>query len=131
MAWRLKGCSRCAGDLMQDDEEWRCLQCGHYCYPSSPDSMGPSLASNGLSFRVLGTERKSRGSTGRATRNINAFIRAKNTSDERWWGRNRQTIAYLDEGLTVREIALRTTRGQRQVRMVRERLADLRAQSKN
>ena len=26
--WRLKGCSRCGGDLLMEDGEWVCLQCG-------------------------------------------------------------------------------------------------------
>lgn len=35
MKVRLKGCSRCLGDLAQDwDSDWRCLQCGRG--PSGP-----------------------------------------------------------------------------------------------
>ena len=62
-------------------------------------------------------------------RNINAVIQAKRRSRERWWADNRQIITYLDQGHSVREIAALTLRGQRQIRTVRERLADLRVQS--
>ena len=55
------------------------------------------------------------------------MIRAKNLSDAKWWGRNWDIIAYLDEGRPVGEIAMITARGQRHIRVVRERLADLRS----
>jgi hypothetical protein len=32
MVLRFKGCRRCTGDLVLEDDEWRCLQCGHYYY---------------------------------------------------------------------------------------------------
>ena len=53
------------------------------------------------------------------------MVDAKNISDERWIARNQQVIAFLDEGRTVGEIALLTARGRRQIRVVREKLADL------
>ena len=30
--YKLKACPRCGGDLARDHEDWRCLQCGAYCY---------------------------------------------------------------------------------------------------
>ena len=63
----------------------------------------------------------------RSTRNINAVIRAKEVSDERWWARNRDIITHLDKGLSVREIAKLAGVGERQVRVVREKLTDLRS----
>lgn len=33
MNWfRLKACAKCQGDLVLDDGDWLCLQCGTYCY---------------------------------------------------------------------------------------------------
>lgn len=33
MNWfRLKACAKCKGDLVLDDGDWLCLQCGTYCY---------------------------------------------------------------------------------------------------
>ena len=33
MNWfRLKGCVKCRGDLVWDDGDWLCLQCGRYYY---------------------------------------------------------------------------------------------------
>ena len=55
------------------------------------------------------------------------MIRAKLLSDERWAKRNRQVIEYLDKGLSIRETAKLVGKGERQIRVVRERLADVRA----
>ena len=33
--WRFKGCSRCGGDLIFQDGEWGCMQCGRYYYPKA------------------------------------------------------------------------------------------------
>jgi hypothetical protein len=53
-------------------------------------------------------------------------ISAKVRSEHLWWRRNRETIRLLDEGRTVREISVLLGRGSRQIRIVRERLNDLR-----
>jgi hypothetical protein len=53
-------------------------------------------------------------------------ISAKARSEHLWWRRNRETIRLLDEGRTVREVAVLLSRGSRQIRVVRERLNDLR-----
>ena len=63
----------------------------------------------------------------RAARNINSYIHAKSRGEDRWWDRNKQVVEYLDQGLSVQEIAGLTERGPRQIRTIRERLADLRA----
>ena len=62
----------------------------------------------------------------RAQRNINAVVKAKQLSGERWWHRNREIIDALDRGLSVREAATLFDRGERQIRVIRERLAELR-----
>jgi len=124
--WRFKDCSKCAGDLVSDEDMWRCFQCGHYYYPNllqpvehPPEPNPPSPQGNG---------RRRRASWGgNAGRNINSLIEANNVRDERWWERNRRIIAYLEEGCSVREIAALATRSKRAVRGVAERLADLRA----
>ena len=30
--YRLGACLKCHGDLAYDDGDWKCLQCGVYCY---------------------------------------------------------------------------------------------------
>jgi hypothetical protein len=30
--FRLKACAKCQGDLVLDEGDWLCLQCGTYCY---------------------------------------------------------------------------------------------------
>jgi len=128
MFWRLKGCNRCTGDLVMEEDSWRCWQCGHYYYPNvsqpSAHSSEPVSARQSHSFG-----RKKNGYGERADRNINSMIRAKRTSDESWWTRNQRIITFLDGGWPVRDIALVTGRGARQIRVVREKLIDLRVQA--
>ena len=126
MFWNFKGCSQRSGDLTLDEDIdiWRCWQCGRYYYFNvlqcdEPPLQGPDRLDE------QGRGRAKDGS--RAIRNIDSMIRAKMNSDERWWARNQQIIAYLDDGRTVREISMLMMRGQRQIRVVRERLGDLRA----
>ena len=63
----------------------------------------------------------------RSPRNVNSLIMAKVRSDDRWWQKNQEIVRYLNEGRTVKEIAGLVSRGERQIRVVRERLNDLRA----
>ena len=62
----------------------------------------------------------------RSPRNLNSRIVARDRSDSRWWKRNRDVVKYLDQGLSVREISNLMSHGERQVRIIRERLHDLR-----
>ena len=136
----LKGCPRCEGDLVFDEGDWRCWQCGHYYYARPGQPLGECLAANQAASGEAplpasdaespspGEERRVRQAYGaRSARNINSVIRAKVLSDQRWGDRNRRIIEYLDQGLSIREIARQVGRGERQIRVVRERLADLRA----
>ncbi len=59
-------------------------------------------------------------------RSINSVISSASRSEFRWWYKNRDIIAFLDEGRTVREIASLINRGQCQIRVIRERLNELR-----
>ena len=70
------------------------------------------------------SERKTR--VRRSPRNLNSRIVARDRSDNRWWERNRDVVKYLDQGLTVKEISALVSHGERQVRIIRERLHDLR-----
>ena len=142
----LKGCSKCGGDLIYDAGDWKCMQCGQYYYPVRAGSFeelpsksvereqpldgnnraslhGPVEPPDGAPLRR--GPRREYGA--RAQRNINAVVKAKQLSDERWWHRNREIIDALDRGLSVREAATLFDRGERQIRVIRERLAELRA----
>ena len=55
------------------------------------------------------------------------MIAATDRSDNRWWNRNQQVTSYLDQGKTIREIAAIVGAGSHQIRIIRERLYDLRA----
>lgn len=155
MICMFKSCTKCGGDLAEDDGDWKCVQCAKYYYSALEDPAvrwGPVYRP--LAHGVLGQEtpvavdnyisdgKASSGSSepgdgvpkkfvrrlrSRAARSINSLIQAKSRGDDRWWARNRQLIEYLDRGLSVREISLLTNPGERQIRTVRERLVDSRA----
>ena len=129
MVWKIKGCRRCGGDVSLEDGLWRCLQCGRYYCLERSGLIGPPLGEG----HVVPTEADEPGAghgmpVARATRTVNSIIRATAMSEGRWWARNKETIAFLDEGRSVRDIAGLTARAQRQIRHVRGKLADLRAQ---
>ena len=111
-----------------DLQEWRCWQCGRYYYPErSPWELliDPAEVQHPLAAREEEPERKRRKAT--RSRRINSAIAATDRSDSRWWDRNQQVVGYLDQGKTVREVAEIVGVGPRQVRVIRERLYDLRA----
>ena len=110
----LKNCGKCGGDLLLDGDEWRCWQCGRYYYPKSDPLDVPE-----------GSQRRAQ--PRRAPRNTNSRIMARIRSEHRWWSRNQGVIQHLDQGLSVREIALRVKLGERQIRIIRERLNDFRS----
>ena len=129
MLCRLKACRKCFGDLVLDVDEWRCWQCGTYYYPSPAKADVPlrSVATERPTVMIGGAVAQLRRRSKRAARDINSVIAAKNRSENRWWNRNHEVIRFLDEGRTVREIATLIGRGQRQIRVIRERLNDIRA----
>ena len=108
MLMQLRSCSKCRGDLIQDEDEWRCLQCGRYYYPNQPH----------LSELAAIQDRKwvRKPSGGIAGRAINSVIDAHS----RRQARHPQVLAYLDEGRTVEEIALLTGLSLRIIRSVQE-----------
>ena len=59
-------------------------------------------------------------------RDVNSRISARDRSERRWWLKNMEIVRHLDEGKSVKEISSLVGRGQRQVRIVRERLVDMR-----
>lgn len=127
----LKSCQKCNGDLIQDGDEFRCWQCGNYYYPKIDL---PELASvlpasdpdqNPQNSPELPKRRHRRSRW--AVRDINSLIVAKDRSEQRWWSRNEEMIKFLDAGNSVREIAALICKSERQVRVVREQLNDLRA----
>ncbi len=129
MFCRLKECQKCRGDLVLDGEEWRCWQCGHYYYPNVPELQleGPDPITMAGSTDTLGDKPRRRRRSRWAVRDINNLIVAKNRSEKKWWDRNSDLISLLDNGKTVKEIAATAGRSERQIRVIREQLNDLRA----
>jgi hypothetical protein len=128
MRCQLKGCGKCGGDLVLDIEDWRCWQCGRYYYPErSPWELllDPAESQHPLGIQDEEPERKRRKAT--RSRRINSVIAATDRSENRWWVRNQQVIVYLDQGKTIRDIAETVGADPRQIRIIRERLYDLRA----
>jgi hypothetical protein len=129
----LKSCQKCQGDLMQDGDEFRCWQCGNYYYPriDLPELASAASVAELEQIPLDSPEKpKRRHRRSRwAVRDINSLIVAKDRSEQRWWSRNAELIKFLDEGNSVREIAVMIRKSERQVRVVREQLNDLRAVS--
>ena len=129
MRCQLKSCHKCGGDLVLDGDEWRCWQCGQYYYPRParvdlPARPSQRERSTGeFSASASGGRRQPRR---RSPRHVNSLIMAKVRSDDRWWQKNREVVSYLDEGHSVKEISALVGRGERQIRVIRERLNELR-----
>lgn len=142
-----KSCGKCGGDLLRDDLDWRCCQCGHYYYgPRTGDDRNlngqhdmpdrqkgevfPRDPYEPERDKAIGVANESadrgrrRGYGARSARNINALIQSKTVGEVRWWDRNKEIIDALNQGLSVRDISGKIGCGQRKVRAVRERLTD-------
>ena len=134
MLCQLKSCSKCRGDLILDGDEWRCWQCGQYYYPRrSTEALRdllqetrpePVAASSQASFYKSAPPSRR---ASRSLRDVNSRIAARDRSERRWWLKNIEIVRHLDEGKSVKEISSLVGRGQRQVRIVRERLYDMRS----
>ncbi len=134
MLCQLKSCSKCRGDLVLDGDEWRCWQCGQHYYPRRSQEALRDLLQETRPEAVSATTQaerlQSRPPRRRATRtlrDVNSRISARDRSERRWWLKNMDIVRHLDEGKSVKEISSLVGRGQRQVRIVRERLVDMRA----
>ncbi len=131
MLCQLKCCQKCEGDLVLDGEEWRCWQCGHYYYPRTSLPELQLDESGSVTLRVdadpPGVTPRRRRRSRWAVRDINTLIVAKDRSEKKWWTRNDHLIKLLDAGQSVREIALVSGRSERQIRVIREQLNDMRA----
>lgn len=128
MLYLFKGCGKCSGDLMQDGDEWRCFQCGHVYYPQSSTAERQLDAADferSETAGQTGTDRK-RPMVRRSARHLNPLLAATRSNEKRWWVKNKTVIYHLDQGKKVREIAEIVGQGPRQIRVVRERLRDLR-----
>ena len=128
MLCQLKNCRKCLGDLILDGDEWRCWQCGHYYYPRPKREILLEEVPDPLELTHESTVAvRPQIKATRSLRDINGAIAARDRSDKRWWIRNMEIIRRLDDGCSVKEIAQAIGRGPRQVRVVRERLSDMRS----
>jgi hypothetical protein len=139
MFYRLKGCGRCGGDLLQDNDEWRCLQCGHVYYPECAqlELEWAVVAQAGFTSSQKDDQKddreddreddRQRPKIRRSARHLTPDTSVTRFNEEQWWDRNQPIIGHLDQGMKVREIAEIVGKGPRQIRVVRERLRDLRS----
>ena len=123
MLYIFKGCGKCCGDLIQDGDEWRCFQCGRVYYPQNSPM---ELQLGAADFERLDTAGESPPKVRRSARHLNPMIKATRFNEETWWTKNKTVIYHLDQGKKVREIAEIVGQGPRQIRVVKERLRDLR-----
>ena len=124
--YRLKNCAKCRGDLALDGDEWSCLQCGTYYYPKVPVTDLPQVeVGSEPFFQAADCELKRHRVRRRTVPNINAVIKAKERSENRWWTKNQDIIDRLKQGYSAREISESIGIGQRQIRAVQEQLKDM------
>ena len=124
--WRLKSCGKCGGDLLDTVGELGCIQCGQYYYPKADLPLNyPQLT---VTASVAGEDnrRKRKRTGGIAGRNINSVVQSQLASTQKWLERNQQVITQLESGRTVTETAEASGQKLRQVRLVAERLRDIR-----
>ncbi|MCH2512381.1 MAG: hypothetical protein COA56_13355 [Dehalococcoidia bacterium] len=126
MLYLFKGCGKCEGDLLMASDEWRCFQCGRVYYPTrTPEEqqLGRVAVQESMPVGADSDRPKVR----RSARHLNPVVAASRFNEEQWWHKNRQVISHLDQGKKMREIAEIVGKGPRQIRVVRERLRDLRS----
>jgi len=63
----------------------------------------------------------------RSARHLNPVLADTTFNEERWRNKNQPVIRHLGQGLKVREIANIVGRGLRQIRVIQERLRDIRS----
>ena len=126
MLCKFKNCAKCGGDLVLDGDEWRCFQCGTYYYPNVPvmDLPKEDLESETV-FQAPHRGDRPRRVRRRTVPSINAAIKAKERSENRWWIKNQDIIDRLKQGYSAREISESIGIGQRQIRAVQEQLNDM------
>jgi hypothetical protein len=126
MLYLFKGCGKCDGDLLMDTDEWRCFQCGRVYYPArTPEEQRSDRVAIQGSIAV--DSDLERPKLRQSASHLNPLVAATRSNEEQWWNKNQQVIFHLDQGKKVREIAEIVGKGPRQVRVVRERLRDLRS----
>ena len=102
MLLQLGNCPKCNGDLLREEDELHCLQCGKYYYPGRAKPDDPAQEAKSW--------------------NINSVIQANQRGDTRWLDQNREIIDHLKRGRSTQEIASLTTSSPRRIRTVRQRL---------
>ena len=126
MLYLFKGYGKCEGALLMDTDEWRCFQCRRVYYPArTPEEQQLDRTAFQGSSAVC--EDSDRPEVRRSARHLNPVVAASKANEEQWWNKNQQVIFHLDQGKKVREIAEIAGKGPRQIRVVRERLRDLRS----
>ena len=123
--WRFKGCGKCGGDLFATDGEWGCIQCGQYYYPKADMPLDYPQLTVTASVGGNDNRRKRRRTGGLAGRNINSVIQSQLASTQKWRDRNQQIITHLESGRTLTETAGVLGQNLRQVRMVADRLREI------
>ena len=119
----IKGCGKYCGDLVQDCDEWSCFQCAHDYYPKGSIV---DLQLDAADAEQTGVADGERPVAHRSARLLNPMPGTTRFNEERWWDKSKTVIYHLDQGKKVRGISEIVGQGPRQIRVVRERLHDLR-----
>lgn len=104
----LKVCSKCNGDLVPDEDELLCFQCGERLYPKPQYVV---FAQNFPFGRKVGSPNKSPYSG--------------SEKDNRWKKKNEEKLKMLKEGASTKLVAEAFGVSERAIRVSRERMRDL------
>lgn len=111
---KFKQCGKCHGDLLPNEDEWRCWQCGTYYYPQNAQpTCEPDF-----------NEEDSK--VDRKVSHVNVMIEAHERTFANWWVRNKEIIAFIDKGMTNQEIARRVGKIANTISKIRIELGDYR-----
>jgi len=132
MLVRFKACAKCQGDLLPDEEDWKCLQCGARYYSEPPVNDEPPdppvPPENDGDSKPVSVRRSSGGRYGNflpRSAKINSLIDNRTRSVQEWIERHQEEIRYFFDGLSNQEIAEILAKDTRQVKRDRERFDDL------
>jgi len=122
MLWRFKSCTRCSGDLVMEEKDWKCIQCGRYYDPIGSDMSNISAQSTPTRSAIHLPRNRRLACGGIPGRSINSLVQARKNSEDKWQEKNKEIIIYLKRGFSSQRIANLMGCNGRRVRLVRQRL---------
>ena len=125
----LKTCGKCGGDLVLEDDELKCFQCGERYYPADPllDALSNPPEDPPVEDPLLEVPNRKARKRQPYGINVNAVVASQERRTKNFWRKNKAFIQYLDEGRSIKEIHDLTGKGERQIRNIQVELQERQA----